>query len=311
VVKLAAPRNGGPAAVLSRRTFLKTVGLGALGFLGLSSYAFAIEPRFRLVVTRYRLTPPSWPAHQRPVRLAVVADIHACDPWMPLSRVAEIVAVANSLKPDATLLLGDYVPGLRRFRTAVVPPTEWGGALAGLSAPLGVYGVIGNHDWWHDVDGVRHAFAEHRIPLMENDVVRLEPKDGPPFWLIGLGDQLAHPLGHGEFRGEDDLPGALALIPEDGAPIVLMAHEPDIFPEVPERVSLTISGHTHGGQVDLPLIGRPVVPSKYGDRYAYGHVVENDRHLIVSGGLGCSILPVRLGVPPEIVLIELGGNASV
>ncbi len=209
-----------------------------------------------------------------------------------------------------TLLLGDYVPSLRRFRTAVVPPAEWGRALADLTAPLGVYGIIGNHDWWHDIDGVRSAFAANHLPLMENDVVRLEPKDGPAVWLIGLGDQLAHPLGDGNFRGEDDLPGVLARIPEDGAPIVLMAHEPDIFPRVPERVSLTLSGHTHGGQVDLPLLGRLIVPSEYGQRYAYGHVIEDGRQLIVSGGLGCSVLPIRFGVPPEIVLIELGGAAA-
>ncbi len=297
--------------MLSRRALLKSIGLGAIGVVGLTSYAFAIEPRLRLVVTRYRLALPNWPANSKPLSMAVIADIHACDPWMPLSRVAEIVAVANSLEPDVTLLLGDYVAGLRRFRTSVVPPAEWGRVLADLSAPLGVYGVIGNHDWWHDISGVRRAFADNHIPLMENDVVRLEPKDGPAVWLIGLGDQIAYPLGHGNFRGVDDLPGALARIPEDGAPIVLMAHEPDIFPQVPERVSLTISGHTHGGQVDLPLFGRLVVPSAYGQRYAYGHVVENGRNLIVSGGLGCSVLPVRLGVPPEIVLIEIGGAASV
>ena len=297
--------------MLSRRTFLKSIGLGGVGVFGLSSYAFAIEPRYRLVVTSYSLALPRWPAQRKPLRVAVIADIHACDPWMPLSRVAEIVAAANNLQPDLTLLLGDYVPSLRRFRTSVVPPHEWGRALADLSAPLGVYGVAGNHDWWHDISGVRRAFADNHIPLMENDVVRLEPKNGPAFWLIGLGDQLAHPLGDGQFRGADDLPGALARIPEDGAPIILMAHEPDIFPKVPERVDLTLSGHTHGGQVDLPLIGRLVVPSRYGERYAYGHVVERNRHLVVSGGLGCSIVPIRLGVPPEIVLLELGGTASV
>jgi predicted MPP superfamily phosphohydrolase len=296
--------------LLSRRTFLKAMGLGTVGFFGLSSYAFAIEPLYRLVVTRYRLSLPGWPTGQKPVRMALIADIHACDPWMPLSRVREIVSVTNGLHPDVTLLLGDYVPSLRRFRTAVVPPTEWGRALADLSAPLGVYGIAGNHDWWNDITGVRRAFADNHIPLMENDVVRLTPKDGPAFWLAGLGDQLAHPLGDREFRGEDDLPGTLARIPDDGTPIVLMAHEPDIFPRVPERVSLTLSGHTHGGQVDLPLIGRLVVPSEYGDRYAYGHVVEENRHLVVSGGLGCSILPIRFGVPPEVVLLEMGGPAT-
>jgi len=93
----------------------------------------------------------------------------------------------------------------------------------------------------------------------------------------------------------------------DDAPVIMMAHEPDIFPRVPERVSLTISGHTHGGQVNL-FGYTPVVPSKFGSRYVYGHVVEGGRDLIVSGGLGLSGLPVRFGVPPEVVLIELGAD---
>ncbi len=296
--------------MLSRRSFMKSAALAAIGVTGLSSYAFAIEPLYRLVVTRYRLTPPHWPVHSRPLRLAVVADIHACDPWMPLARIEEIVSVTNGLEPDAILLLGDYLAGLRQFRTDIVPANEWGAALADLHAPLGVHAVLGNHDWWTDIASVRRAFDANRIPLMENDAVRLEPADGPAFWLAGLGDQLAHVLGHGRYRGTDDLPGTLARIPEDGAPIVLMAHEPDIFPTVPDRVSLTVSGHTHGGQVALPIIGRPIVPSSFGERYAYGHVNENNRNLVISGGLGCSVLPVRFGVPPEVVLLELGGTPS-
>ena len=105
------------------------------------------------------------------------------------------------------------------------------------------------------------------------------------------------------FEGVDDLPGTLAKITDD-APVILLAHEPDIFSEVPNRVSLTLSGHTHGGQVRV-FGYSPMVPSRYGNRYAYGHVVEDDRHLIVSGGLGCSILPVRIGVPPEIVMVDV------
>jgi predicted MPP superfamily phosphohydrolase len=104
--------------------------------------------------------------------------------------------------------------------------------------------------------------------------------------------------------GLDDLDGTLAQV-NDGDPVVLLAHEPDIFPSVPPRVALTLSGHTHGGQVRL-LGFAPVVPSRFGDRYAYGHMVEDDRNLIVSGGLGCSLAPVRFGVPPEIVVIDLG-----
>jgi predicted MPP superfamily phosphohydrolase len=91
----------------------------------------------------------------------------------------------------------------------------------------------------------------------------------------------------------------------DDAPVLLLAHEPDVFPEVPARIALTLSGHTHGGQVRL-FGYAPVVPSRYGNRYVYGHVVEEGRHLVVSGGLGCSTVPVRLGMPPEIVLVDVG-----
>lgn len=293
--------------MLSRRSFLKLTGFTALAGFGLSSYAFAIEPRFRLVVTRYRLTPPGWPTGGRRLRIAVIADPHACEPWMPASRLEEIVDVTNGLEPDLTVLLGDFIGGLRRFRTGEVPARTWGRAYGRLRAPLGVYSILGNHDWWTDVDLVRSTLQENGIPVMENTVALIRPSSGPAFWLAGLGDQIAHRIGRGEFIGVDDLPGTLAKVNDD-RPVILLAHEPDIFTQVPERVSLTLCGHTHGGQVDLPLIGRPIVPSAYGDRFAYGHIVEENRHLIVSGGLGCSMLPVRFGVPPEVVLVELGGS---
>jgi predicted MPP superfamily phosphohydrolase len=292
---------------LSRRTFLKLAGATLLTGTGLASYAFAIEPRFRLVTTRYAPTLPRWPGDGRRIRVAALADIHACEPWMPVSRINEIVARVNALNPDLVVLLGDYVAGMRHFRTAIVPPEDWARALAGLQAPLGVHAVLGNHDWWENVDRVRAAFAANRIPVLENDALLLKPEGATPFWLAGLGDQLAFRStyeGNGRL-GVDDLPGTMSGIPDDGNPILLLAHEPDIFVSVPERVSLTLCGHTHGGQVALPFIGRPIVPSAYGERFAYGHVVEENRHLIVSGGLGCTGLPVRFGVPPEIVVIDL------
>ena len=124
-------------------------------------------------------------------------------------------------------------------------------------------------------------------------------------WLAGLEDQLALLRGKQGIIGLDDLDGTLAQIPDDGAPVVMMAHEPDIFPQVPNRVSLTLSGHTHGGQVRL-FGWSPIVPSRFGNRYAYGHVHEEGKDLVVSGGIGCSIMPVRLGVTPEITVIEIG-----
>ena len=130
---------------------------------------------------------------------------------------------------------------------------------------------------------------------------------GRAFWLLGLGDQIAL-LRRPRLRGVDDLPGTLAKITDD-APAILLAHEPDIFPKVPARVALTLSGHTHGGQVRL-FGYSPVTASRFGNRYAYGHVREDGRDLVVSGGLGTSIFPVRFGVRPEIVLIALGDRPA-
>ena len=107
----------------------------------------------------------------------------------------------------------------------------------------------------------------------------------------------------------DDLPGTLAQV-TDAAPVSLMAHEPDIFPDVPARVAVTLSGHTHGGQIRV--FGRsPFVPSRFGSRYIHGHIIEGGRHLIVSAGLGMSGIPVRFGAPPEIVVVELGAPGTV
>lgn len=305
--------------MISRRTLLKW--FAALGVTGTGLGGYALAEPFRTRVTRYALTPPGWPSGLR-LKLAILTDIHAVEPWMSAERIAGIVAETNRLGPDMTLLLGDFVAGHRmsRFGTPV-PHIVWASALAGLRAPLGVHAVLGNHDWWDDPVAqrrrqgpvvARRELELAGIPVYENDARRLR-KDGRDFWLAGLGDQIALlERRHGRrwrFTGVDDLAGTLARIPGD-APVLLMAHEPDIFPRVPARVSLTISGHTHGGQVRLAGYS-PIVPSEFGNRYAYGHIVEGGNNLVVSGGLGCSVLPVRLGVPPEIVVIDLGVSPAV
>lgn len=288
-----------PIRLPTRRRLMR--GLAAVGvsaFAG-ASYAFGIEPRFRLEVVTYRVALPGW--RGGPMRIVALADLHACEPWMPAERIAEIVATANAERPDIVLLLGDYAAGLRRFRQAAVPAAVWAGELAGLRAPLGVHAVLGNHDFW-EADGpgpIRAALRGAGIRVYENDAVRLDD-----FWLAGTSSLWARPIGRGRYMGADDLPRTLRPV-NDNAPVILMAHEPDQFPGVPDRVALTLSGHTHGGQVRLPAIGSLVVPSRYGQRYAYGLVEEDGRKLVVSGGLGCSVLPVRLGMPPEVTVVEV------
>lgn len=290
---------------MSRRGLLKAgaglVGIGGLVVPGTGAYA-AMEAANSLIVTSYRLTPPGWPAGRR-LTITAIADLHAGGPNMGLKRVTQVVDTANALQSDLIVVLGDYV-ATHKFVTEVVPHAAWAEQLARLTAPLGVHSILGNHDWWYGIKAVRDAFNRAHLPLMENDAVLLgEP--GRRFWLAGLGDQIAHWLGPNRFRGEDDLAGTLKKITTDD-PVVLLVHEPDIFVEVPERVSLTIAGHTHGGQIRLPFVPPVWAPSAYGARFAYGHIVEWGRHLIVSGGIGCSQVPLRLGVPPEILHITLG-----
>lgn len=300
--------------MISRRHFFRTI--GGLTAAGASTAAYGVsEPVVRLTLTRYDLSPRRWPA-DFPLKIAALADIHACDPWMSLDRIAEIVERTNALKPDIIVLLGDYVAGLRHV-TRFIPAPEWATVLRDLKAPLGVHAVLGNHDYWEDktvqrqgegVPHARRALEQVGIPVYENDAVRLE-KDGRPFWIAGLGDQLAF-LPARRFRhvtavGVDDLNATLAKV-TDEAPVILLAHEPDVALRVPSRVALQLSGHTHGGQVRL-LGWSPAVPVKHGMRLAYGHL-RTKTDVIVSGGLGCSIMPFRLGVPPEIVQVTLGGK---
>lgn len=301
--------------MISRRHFLRfAAGLGASG-VSTVAYGFG-EPLLRLHVARYNISPPQWPADFK-LKIAVIADLHACDPWMSLDRIEAIVERTNALSADIIVLLGDYVAGHRRV-TRYIPAGEWAPVLAGLKAPLGVHAILGNHDYWEDKavqrDGhgltvARRAMEASGIPVYENDVARLS-KAGRPFWLAGLGDQLAY-LPARRFRpvkriGVDDLTATLAKVTDD-APLILLAHEPDVAVRVPARVALQLSGHTHGGQVRL-FGWSPVVPTRYANQLAYGHVRMNC-DVVVSGGLGCSIMPFRLGVPPEIVLVTLGGSA--
>jgi uncharacterized protein len=300
--------------MVTRRRFLR--GLASLGIIGLatSTYAVVIEPRLRPRITRYDLKLRHWPDDLH-LTMAVVADLHACKPWMELDRIHAIVRQTNELGADLVVLLGDYTSSMRLV-TGGVRAEDWSKALSALQAPLGVHAILGNHDWWADKTAQtnghgptfgRLALERVGIPVYENDVVKLA-KSGHSFWLAGLGDQLAfwpswrsHPQ---RPMGVDNLAGTLSKVTED-EPIILLAHEPDIMPQVPDRVSLILSGHTHGGQVRL-FGWSPVVPSRFGNRYAYGHIREQC-DLIVSGGLGCSIVPVRFGMLPEIVLVSITG----
>ena len=298
-------------ALLTRRRFLQAGGITLASTAGLGSYAFGIEPGLMLDVTNYQIRPAAWPVALK-LKIAVIADIHACEPWMSAARIRHIADVANGLNPDLIVLLGDFHAGHNIVSRAVFPE-QWGEALSVLKAPLGVYSVLGNHDWWHgalpsikgdDGESVRKALRAAHFTVLENDAVRIGTGDSA-FWLLGLGDQMAYRTGRHGTEGIDDLAGTIAQI-KDAAPAILLAHEPMVFRRVPERIALTLCGHTHGRQVNLPYpLNKMLFEGHAADRAFYGHSQSNNRHLLISGGLGTSILPVRFRRPPEVVEIDI------
>lgn len=292
-----------------RKSLLPALGLA--GLAGFAAYALWWEPAMMLRVVRWRVALPQWRGHS-PARLVIISDLHAGWPHISLKRVSRIVARANSLRPDVGILLGDF--------TAAHPFT-WGDTgkreiierLAGFTAPDGTYAVVGNHDWWQDRGAQERRagpieaeieLARAGIPVLDNKAVRIGGKGG--FWLAGVGEQ--RPFDEGpDGVGMDDLDLALEDVTDD-APIVLMAHEPDLFDHLGKagkRVSVTLSGHTHGGQIRFGGHA-PLIMASDNEKWSWGRYDDDDgRVLIVSGGIGCSVLPMRVGVPPEITVVDL------
>ena len=297
--------------MITRRQFGKGLLGTALAGLLAGVYGGYVEPDLRMRVQNWALQPANWPRGQK-LRLVMVADLHAGGPNMEEARVSQAVDLANAQGGDLILLLGDY-RATHPLQTTIVPIEAAALILAGLQAPLGVHAVLGNHDWrdhlrrFGPAKGRIHTqivLERVGIPVLANRAVKLGV-GAAAFWLAGLDSQSAfQSFGRArDWKGMSDLPGTLALLTDD-APVILLAHEPDIFVQVPDRVALTLAGHTHGGQVRFGPWA-PVVPSQYGNRFAYGCVREGQRDLVVSGGLGCSILPVRFGMPPEITVVDL------
>jgi predicted MPP superfamily phosphohydrolase len=260
---------------------------------GIAWRALWHEPRSGRVRER-DLTLERWPAALDGLRVALVSDLHAGAPHVREERIERVVAAVNARRPDLVLLLGDYIDPEVRFGSTVAPAAV-AERLAALRAPLGTIAVLGNHDWRNDGPGMRAALRAAGIPVLENDAMR-----AGELWVAGVEDT--------RYRNPD-VEQALGDVPDD-APVILLSHDPDMFPRVPDRVALTVSGHLHGGQIGVPLVRRPFIPSRFGERYARGHVVEDGRQLYVTSGLGTTGWPVRLLAPPELVILRLTGASA-
>jgi predicted MPP superfamily phosphohydrolase len=276
-----------------RNALLLTLGLVPVL---LALWAFVLEPA-SLEVNLYEITLPLWPAEQDGLEIALLSDLHVGSPFNGVDKLEEVVASVNRSRPHIVLLAGDYVvTGIPGGET--VAPEATAAILAQLRAPLGVFAVLGNHDHWYDGPRVEAAFESAGIRVLENEGRSVEGGRFD-FWLVGVGDL---------WEATPDVSSLLESLPA-GVPAIAFTHNPDVFPELSDAFALTLAGHTHGGQVDFPFVGTPIVPSRFGDRYARGHVIEDGRHLFVTSGLGTSLLPVRFRVPPEVAILRVRSGA--
>ena len=261
-------------------------------FLVLGLWAFWLEPS-SFITTKTDIKLSQWPAKCNTLKIVILSDLHVGSPQNGITNLVKVVEITNAIHPDLILLAGDYVIH-EVIGGTFVKPEPIAHELKKLKAKLGVYAVLGNHDWWYSATRVKTAFQQEGIPILENTSIRIQ-NGSCDFWLAGIGDF---------WGGHYDTNKALQGIPNT-ASVIAFTHNPDIFYELPERIAITFAGHTHGGQVNLPLFGRLIVPSRYGEKFALGYITEGGRNMFVTTGIGTSILPVRFRVPPEIAVVLL------
>src|ERR1700754_1852142 len=266
-----------------------------LTVIALGVWAFIIEPN-KLVVHPESIALPGWPTKLNGLKVAALGDIHAGSLFINDAKLREIVELTNSQHPDLIVLLGDFMAQNGIFKWEVAPEKIATG-LKDLKAPLGVYAVLGNHDWWFNGDQVRSALESVAIKVIDNQVTQLT-RDHDSFWLVGLADSWTQ---------EQKIKETFAKVPAGGR-VIAITHNPDVFLQMPANCLLLIAAHTHGGQVNLPYFGRLVVPSNYGQRFAAGKIDEDGKQLFVTTGIGTSIVPVRFRVPAEIAVLTLNSK---
>lgn len=281
-----------------------------IAFLFALGYSYFIEPR-RLVVNQQTLEIKGWDPALNGFKIVAIGDIHGGSNAVDEAKIRELVKVTNSQDPDLIVLLGDYVSQAGRNpplgdRNLKMPMHTIAENLAGLKAKYGVVAVMGNHDDWYSNGEIAIELRDIGYTVLDNETYTLDV-NGHPIRILGLRDQL-HVQNWKSFS--DSLKQVIAKDNGSG-PIIALEHSPDVLPIITGELSISpdlrlmLAAHTHGGQVWLPLIGTPIVPSSYGQKYSYGHVEENGVDMFVTSGVGTSILPIRFMMPPEIAVLTL------
>lgn len=233
------------------------------------------------------------PNGAKPVRIALLSDIHVGNFVMAPERLRSIVRAVNEAHPDIVLLAGDFVIGENSEGTSA--RVRGLAPLIELRAPGGVFAVLGNHDNWTDPGAILAALRSAGVRVLENDAVRIGP-----ITIVGIGDR---------FSGRDDITRANERVIALGGIAVAFTHSPDVASDLPATMPILFAGHTHCGQMVAPLIGPVVRYSRwrrlYDPKYRCGRVDERNRVTIITGGTGSGELPLRFNAPPDWWLIEL------
>lgn len=280
---------------IASRIVLAGMILGAILFV----YTY-LEP-YRLVINEVSLNVPNWSEELNGFKVVAISDIHGGSHTITEARILSIVEEINKQNPDIIVILGDFVSQVQddvpiKQRELKMPIEVIAKSLGGLKAKYGVFVVIGNHDWWYDEKKCRTEFEKAGFNVLENEKKSFEVNN-KTVTVLGIEDFWK--------RGVVDVKDILTKI-EVQQNIIGITHNPDSFDKTPDSLAILFAGHTHGGQVNFPIVGAPIVPSK--KEYTAGHIEKDGRNLFITTGIGTSGLPFRFRVPPEIVVATLNSK---
>jgi uncharacterized protein len=273
------------------------------------AYGYFIEPR-RLVSNRHNLQIKNWNRTFDGFKIVAVSDIHGGSNGVTEEKLRELVRKINEQNADLVVLLGDYVSQGGNYEQGLrMPMATIAENLRGITAKYGVYAVLGNHDGWFDDAKIRRNLESNGIKVLESEVAVIE-KDGQKLRILGLKDHLKMK----DWKSFSAEAKSVLSATENQGDVIVLEHSPDILPAITDELliskdlKLVLAGHTHGGQVWFPVLGSLVVPSSYGQKYAFGHIKDHNLDLFVTTGVGTSVLPFRFLVPPEIAVLEINSE---